>query len=64
MEHKSKMHITSLTQKQVKSRLFNKKTAAVFINILDEVGKIAKVSKNIPAVLGYSPRDLLGLSIN
>lgn len=53
-----------MTQKQVKARLFNKKTAAIFINILDEVGKIAKVSKNIPAVLGYSPRDLLGLSIN
>ena len=35
MEQKSRAHITSLAQKQVKTRLFNKKTTAIFINILD-----------------------------
>lgn len=58
------MRITSLAQKQVKTRLFNKKTATIFLNILDEPGKITKVSKNIPAVLGYSSIELLGKSIN
>lgn len=35
MEQKSRLYITSLAQKQVKTRLFNKKTTAIFINILD-----------------------------
>jgi hypothetical protein len=35
MEQKSRVYITSLAQKQVKTRLFNKKTTAIFINILD-----------------------------
>jgi hypothetical protein len=64
MEQKSRIHITSLAQKQLKTRLFNKKTTAIFINILDEPGKITRVSKNLPAVLGHSPSDLLGKSIN
>jgi PAS domain S-box-containing protein len=51
-------------QKQIKTRIFNKKTTAIFINILDETGRITKVSKNLPAVLGHSPSDLLGKSIN
>ena len=64
MEQKSRIHVTSLAQKQIKTRLFNRKTTAIFINILDEPGKITRVSKNLPAVLGHSPSDLLGRSIN
>ena len=64
MEQKSRIHVTSLIQKQTKTRLFNKKTTAIFINILDETGRITKVSKNLSAVLGHSPSDLLGKSIN
>ena len=58
------MHITSLAQKQIKTRLFNRKTTAIFINILDEPGKITRVSKNLSAVLGHLPSDLLGKKIN
>lgn len=58
------MLITSLAQKQMKTRLFNKRTTAIFINILDEPGKIIQVSKNLPAVLGHSTIELIGKSIN
>jgi transcriptional regulator with PAS, ATPase and Fis domain len=64
MEQRSRLYVASIAQKQVKARLFNKKTTAILINILDEPGKINKISKNLPAVLGYSPDDLLGKSIN
>jgi light-regulated signal transduction histidine kinase (bacteriophytochrome) len=36
----------------------------VFLNILEELGKVVKISKNLPSVLGYEPTNLLGLSIN
>ncbi len=32
--------------------------------MLEEVGKIVKVSKNLPGVLGFLPSNLIGLSIN
>lgn len=34
------------------------------IKVIDEVGKITKVSNNIPNVLGYASHSLVGLSIN
>lgn len=51
-------------QKTVKLKLFNDKSVVIFINILEEIGKIVKISKNLPTVLGYEPNNLLGLSIN
>ena len=36
----------------------------MFINVLEELGKVVKISKNLPSVLGYEPANLLGLSIN
>jgi hypothetical protein len=27
----------------------------VFVNMLDEMGKIVKTSKNLPTILGYNP---------
>lgn len=36
----------------------------VFINILEEVGKIVRISKNLPGVLGFLPSNLVGLSVN
>ncbi len=64
MEQKSGIHSASLAHKQVKTRLFNNKTTAVFIEILDEPSKITLISKNLSAVLGHTPSDLLGKSIN
>lgn len=51
-------------QKELKERLYNDKSVVVFINILEEIGKVVKISKNLPTVLGYEPTNLLGLSIN
>lgn len=34
------------------------------MSVLEDVGKITKVSKNIKEVLGYSSFDLIGLNIN
>ena len=48
----------------MKEILFNDKSVAVFINILEELGKVVKISKNLPTVLGYESSNLLGLSIN
>lgn len=31
---------------------------------MEELGKVVKISKNLPTVLGYEPANLLGLSIN
>jgi light-regulated signal transduction histidine kinase (bacteriophytochrome) len=28
------------------------------------MGKVIKISKNLPSVLGYEPNNLIGLSIN
>ncbi len=64
IENKSKTHVINKAQKEVRIKLFNETTAVIFINILDEVGKIVKVSKNLPSVLGYAPHNLIGLSIN
>jgi hypothetical protein len=36
----------------------------IFVNVLDEMSKIVKTSKNLGEVLGYDPRDLIGVSIN
>lgn len=52
------------SQKELKEKLFNDKSVVLFINILEEIGKVVKISKNLPAVLGYEPTNLLGLSIN
>jgi hypothetical protein len=56
--------IPNETQKDFKETIFNEKSVVVFINILEEIGKVVKISKNLPAVLGYEPTNLLGLSIN
>ena len=40
-------------QKELKEKLFHEKSVAVFINILEELGKVVKISKNLPSVLGY-----------
>jgi len=44
--------------------LFSKDAALVVVNISDEIGKITKVSNNMPNVLGYSSHTLIGMSIN
>lgn len=64
IQSKSRVRIVSLAQKQIKIRLFDKKACVVFLNILDEPGKITRVSKNLPAVLGHSASELVGKSIN
>jgi len=51
-------------QKELKERFFGEKTTVIFINVLEEIGKIIHISKNLPGVLGYQPSNLLGLSIN
>ena len=44
--------------------MFSKDAALVVVNISDEIGKITKVSNNMPNVLGYSSHTLIGMSIN
>jgi hypothetical protein len=51
-------------QKELKEQLFSEKTTVVFVNILEEMGKIVRISKNLPGVLGFIPSNLIGLSIN
>lgn len=48
----------------IQKQLFNKDKALVVLNVLDEVGKISRVSNNLPNVLGYTSNSLIGLSIN
>jgi hypothetical protein len=47
-----------------KVHLFNEQTVMVFVNMLDEVGRIVKTSKNLPALLGYSPHELKGIELD
>lgn len=62
----SSMREETYTQnhKLIQKQLFSKDTALVVINVLDEVGKISKVSNNMQNVLGYTSHSLIGLSIN
>jgi PAS domain S-box-containing protein len=54
----------SLTQKKERKKLFNQHSGVIFLSLLEDVGKITRVSKNIKQVLGYTSGDLVGLSIN
>ena len=64
-QEKWKMELNGLgTAKEIKTQLFSEGTSVIFLNVLEDVGKISRVSKNIPAVLGYSSSELLGISIN
>lgn len=36
----------------------------VFVNMLDQIGKIVKTSKNLPCILGYNPHELEGIHID
>lgn len=56
--------INQINHRRIQKQLFTKEVALIVVNVLDEVGKITKVSKNIPHVLGYTAYSLVGLSIN
>ncbi len=55
MANAARALVESANQKATKIKVFQKTCSSVFINILDEVGKISKISKNFPEVLGYMP---------
>lgn len=42
-----------MIQKKKRKKIFNYNSAAMYINIDLDVGKIIKVSKNMTAVLGF-----------
>lgn len=54
----------SSRNKIIQKQLFNKDTALIVLNVLDQVGKITNVSNNMPNLLGYMASSLIGLSIN
>lgn len=63
LEEKHREYILSAIQMSYRKKLFNSKTSVIFINALDEVGKVTKVSNNIVDILGYNAHHLIGSSI-
>ena len=47
-----------------KSFVFENRTVLIFINAIDEVGKIIKTSKNVKQVFGYQSHELEGIYID
>ena len=52
------------TDRRLKETLFDENTVMVFLNMLDEMGRIVRTSKNLPNILGYNPHELEGIEID
>lgn len=64
LDIRNRNHTEPVAHKILKELLFGEQTAVLFLNIQEDVGKIVKVSKNLPAVLGYASSSLVGQSVN
>ena len=53
-----------MNNQSLSKKLFSDKSVVFFLNILEQIGKIMSISKNLPSVLGYQTSNLQGLSIN
>ena len=59
-----KEEVRSSAQIESQKKIFGKDVTLILISVLDEVGRIKRVSKNLPNVLGFNAHHIMGLSIN